>query len=588
LFNLIDRLESLETPGKVPGYKHCAGVLREQLGRRSAGLRSLGSGVYVGPVWTAAGCPFDTVFVVGMTEGRYPTAGISDPLLPDPLKREIDGDGRYLKTVERSIEESRQSFAAVLSSAGQVFMYWPSGVPGESREFGPARWFLGAVRLVSGEPLLQAGQLVHPGPTARGRATQTVRGLTMHRRSDSATLPADQAGDPREYDVLGARSWNLGGNDPTAFPLSRVVPSIADSAKFEIEQGGETWSAYDGKIDVGAIESEPGETPEIIGSATAFETYAACPYRYFLSRRLHVEPTEAPETELALDALSFGTLIHDVLEYFSLWRMGHVGDPPAKSEQEDRLRDAIEDHIEVLKEETPGRSEGAWQIEHTRAWLILRQWLRREPTTAAQPGMRQIEAEYAFGRRGAESAKGGPAVEVRTLSGKTVKFRGQVDRVDISDDGSRVIVYDYKSGGNTAYSKLEDDPIKKGTKLQLPLYSMAVAHKYPEADVSASYWFVRESGNDELKPSPNKYEKDRAESALAAAVETIVEGIDNGVFPARPGDSANWGDGGPSFENCRFCEYERVCPRSKARNWESKKGSDPALANYLNLAEDAE
>ena len=594
LFNLIDRLESLETPGNVPGYKHCAGVLREQLGRRSAGLRSLGSGVYVGPVWTAAGCPFEAVFVLGMTEGRYPTAGIPDPLLPDPLKREIDGDGQYLKTVERSIEESRQSFVSVLSSAGQVFMYWPGGVPGESRQFGPSRWFLEAVRLVSGEPLLQAGQLNNHGLTTREHTKQAIRGLTMHRRSDSATLPAEQAGDVREYDVLsarswGARSWDLGGNAPAAFPLSQLIPSIAGSVKFEVEQSGETWSVYDGNVELpeGKGESGPGVTSEIVGSATAFETYAACPYRYFLSRRLHVEPTDSPEPELALDALSFGTLIHDVLERFSLWRMGHAGGPPARAEQdqrqEDWLRDAIGNHIEALKEETPGRSEGAWQIERNRAWLILRQWLRREPTVAAHPEMRQVEAEYAFG-----SEQGGPAVVVRTLSGKTVRFRGQIDRVDISDDGRRVIVYDYKSGGNTAYSKLEDDPIKRGTKLQLPLYSMAVANKYPQADISASYWFVRESGNDELKPGPPQYDKDRAETALAAAVETIAEGIDNGVFPARPGESKNLGDGGPSFENCRYCEYERVCPRSKARLWESKKRSDPSLENYLDLAEGGE
>ena len=117
---------------------------------------------------------------------------------------------------------------------------------------------------------------------------------------------------------------------------------------------------------------------------------------------------------------------------------------------------------------------------------------------------------------------------------------------------------------------------------------MAVANKYPQADISASYWFVRESGNDELKPGPPRYDKDRAETALAAAVETIVEGIDNGVFPARPGESKNYGDGGPSFENCRYCEYERVCPRSKARLWESKKRSDPALENYVDLAEGGE
>ncbi len=602
LLTLIDRLKSLETPGKNPGYKHCAGVLREQLGRRSAGLRSLGSGVYVGPVWTAAGCPFDTVFVLGMTEGRYPTAGTSDPLLPDPLKRELDAEGRYLKTIERSIEESLKSYTSVLSGAGQVFLYWPGGVPGESRKFGPARWFLDAVRLVSGEPLLQAGQLIDRGVSARGNTADGIKGLKIHRRSDSLALPASDAGDMSEYDVLAARSWELqNGNldeySPEAFPLLQSIPSIADSVKFEIQQNGENWSVYDGKIDLrkkmGEV-SRDGVAQSIrTGSATAFETYAACPYRYFLSRRLDIEPTESPELEMALDALSFGTLIHDVLEKFSKWRMSKSEDPPVdisqeqdthqNQSQEDWLRDAVGRHIDLLREETPGRSEGIWRIERNRAWLILRQWLRREPTVAAQHEMHQVEAEYSFGRK-VGSEQGGPAVEVRTLSGKSVRFRGQIDRIDISDDGRRVIIYDYKSGGHGSYSKLKDDPIKRGTKLQLPLYSMAVAGKYPEAEISASYWFVRESGSDELKPGPARYDSRRAETALAAAVETIAEGIDNGVFPARPGDHTNYGDGA-SFENCAFCEYQRICPKSKARLWDSKKQSDPALENYVFLAE---
>ena len=61
------------------------------------------------------------------------------------------------------------------------------------------------------------------------------------------------------------------------------------------------------------------EETELSGSATAFETYAACPYRYFLSRKLRVEPTESPEEQQTLDPLVFGTLIHKILEIFANW-----------------------------------------------------------------------------------------------------------------------------------------------------------------------------------------------------------------------------------------------------------------------------
>jgi ATP-dependent helicase/nuclease subunit B len=588
LITLIERLETLTTTGAVePKFDHCAGVIREQLARRSAGLRSLGSGVYVGPVWTAAGCPFESIYVLGMSEGRYPSPGLTDPLFPDPLKREIDPEGAHLSTLDRKVAESHKAFISVIESAAQVFMYWPSGIPGESREFGPARWFLDAVREVSGEKLLQAGRLMD----------EEISGLDVRRRSDSAQLSSAGAADDHEYDVTGARNWVRDGKPSDTFPLSEDVSSIASSVEFESKQRGETWTEYDGKIDLSKNADSSSSNAEstaaqaaTVGSATAFETYAACPYRYFLSRRLRIEPTVSPEPEMALDALSFGTLIHDALEQFSLWRIGLFkagAEEPSKADQQNKLKSYTTAHIEQLKEEIPGRSEGAWRIEESRAWLLLRQWLRRESLTAGLPDMRQIEAEYSFGSETPDSDKG-PPVEVETELGTVVKFRGQVDRVDRSEDESRVIVYDYKSGSNNAYRGLDKDPVKKGTKLQLPLYSKAIAHKYPDADISAAYWFVRESGSGELHPAPEKYESDRAEKALTSAVGTIVDGIECGIFPARPGDPASWGESTEKFENCMFCEYARVCPKSKARLWESKKNSDSALKNYIDLAEDSE
>ncbi len=572
LEKLLDRLESLEGNGLKPHYEHCAGVLREQLDRRSAGLRSLGAGVYVGPVWTAAGCPFETVFVVGMSEGRYPSWGQTDPLLPDPLKRELDPEGNSLTTIQRRIETNRQAFISVVESANRAVFYWPSGIPGESREFGPARWFLDAVREVSGEDLLQAGRLIEGD----------VNGLTVKKRFSGSETTAAHAGDLHEYDVVSVRDWVSNEGEETSFPLVSLTPEIKDSLTLEQQRESSEWTEFDGKVAL--HDNDSGSEDFAVGSATAFETYAACPYRYFLSRRLNIEPTDSPEPEVALDALTFGTLIHDVLEKFSLWRMDQGDDAPSHSDQESWLRSSVERNIEQLKDETPGRSAGAWRIELSRAWLILRQWLRRERGVADHPNMRQVEAEYSFGSIGSSRRGSGPAVEVVTESGRSVRFRGQVDRVDISEDGSRVIVYDYKSGGNSAYSKLESDPVKRGTKLQLPLYSKAVGHKYPDAEIFASYWFVRENLS-ELKPYPLEYQNEKAESALGEVVGTIFSGIKSGVFPARPGNPAGWGESSESFENCMFCEYARVCPKSKSRLWHNKKGSDESLADYVDLAE---
>ena len=113
--------------------------------------------------------------------------------------------------------------------------------------------------------------------------------------------------------------------------------------------------------------------------------------------------------------------------------------------------------------------------------------------------MRQIEAEYSFGNDNQHS------VNIQTLSGQSIRFKGQVDRIDISKDGKKVIVYDYKSGSPVSYRNLTSDPVSRGKKLQLPIYTRAIARKYIDANVTAAYWFIDPP---ELRPRPDNYLQD--------------------------------------------------------------------------------
>src|SRR6202171_5784384 len=53
-------------------------------------------------------------------------------------------------------------------------------------------------------------------------------------------------------------------------------------------------------------------------SPSGVETWAACPFRYFLGRVLEVEPTERPEDDeaWAISPIDCGSLIHPILEEF--------------------------------------------------------------------------------------------------------------------------------------------------------------------------------------------------------------------------------------------------------------------------------
>ena len=557
LNKLLERLSGLDAIGVKPSISHCIDVLREQMNRKSAGIRSLGGGVYVGPLWTAAGCPFDQVFVLGMTEGSYPTISRSDPLLPDHLKKLIDPKEERLDTRSRSVADSNEQFQSVFASAGEIRMFWPRSQPSQARQMGPARWFISELQRISDREFISVDELLN----------HEISKLEETKVDDlSPTL----AGGASELGLLGALQWVHADLPAREFPPVVASNDLQQSLEFESRRSSPEWTKFDGKVRV-------EEELEMSGSATAFETYAACPYRYFISRKLKLEPTETPEEQTALDSLTFGTLIHEVLEEFSKWRFEQTDRSIPNEEKESKLSDELTTYFDKLKDEMPGRSEGSWELEFSRAWGLLRQWSRRESEIMQNQGMKQTHAEFGFGY-GEE-----PPVEITTSSGKTIRFRGQIDRIDVSDDKTQVHVYDYKSGSSASYEGLQKDSVKKGTKIQLPLYSIAARRLYPNAELGASYWFVRQPNKYEHFPLPEKFQEATAINRLESVVGVIAEGVNLGIFPANPG-SIQWIPGkGSTYESCGYCEFKKICPQSKDRLWRRKKYSDPALSDYVEM-----
>ena len=69
-------------------------------------------------------------------------------------------------------------------------------------------------------------------------------------------------------------------------------------------------------------------------------------------------------------------------------------------------------------------------------------------------------------------------------------MRGYVDRIDITPDGRRAWVIDYKTG--RAYDGMkDDDPLEGGTRLQLPAYMAAAADA---ETITPLYWFITAAG----------------------------------------------------------------------------------------------
>ena len=163
-----------------------------------------------------------------------------------------------------------------------------------------------------------------------------------------------------------------------------------------------------------------------------------------------------------------------------------------------------------------------------------------------------------------------------------IRFRGIIDRLDANSDGSAALVIDYKTGSSRPYANLDKDPIDRGKRLQLGVYSLAARSLYPDASlVRAAYWFTTTGGG--FRFYPQRYfdiGDETTAQRFRDGVGTIIDGIRQGVFPANPGNPS--GQGGP--ENCLFCDFDSLCPSRRTEIWERKR-SDPLLDSYRQLSD---
>ena len=208
-------------------------------------------------------------------------------------------------------------------------------------------------------------------------------------------------------------------------------------------------TAFDGVFEdadaVTAVGAWLDETSPL--SPTVLETYATCPYRFFMQRLLRATSRGAGDDRPAR-SLTRGDVIHRALEAF------------LSEHTPDDLRAgkvvALQSHLRTIADRILDEVESAglagapitWKRERAEIVDDLARWLERE---ISDPGtFPKREFEVAFGGSGAARDEASPLDdEPLTLAaaGTTVRLRGRIDR---GEPGERFRIIDYKSGRNRA------------------------------------------------------------------------------------------------------------------------------------------
>jgi len=531
-------------------------AIERELEAPAGRIGRFGDGVFTGRISDALGADFDVVFLLGMTEGLVPPRERDDPLLPDdersrapdvPLRTDRHG-------------EARRDYLAALASAPERVLVFPRADLRGQRGKLPAHWLLESASQLEGRSVFSTDldQLRRPWYTPVPSFEAALAGGSARASS-------------QEYDLSSLLHWTGGGGRSARdHYLALEEAALGTGLEAERERQGDDLTRWDGRIADASGLAPSAEQPV---SPTALQHWAACPFRYFLGHVLRVAETEKPEDTLTLSPLDRGNLVHAALEAFLREASVRASPEEPWSKDDRRLLLQIGERLcgEFEARGVTGRAL-LWRLERARVLRDLAGFLDKDEELRTRYRVVPADVELSFGLAGAKE----PAILV-PLDGGAVAFRGRIDRVDRAPDGSRLLVLDYKSGRlGEMYKKLDIDPVQRGRLLQLPVYGLAAQQRHGSDRVEAHYWFVTEQDGYELKGFPLGAE---AMGRFRDVLGTIVRGIGDGLFPARPGASRTDG-----FENCQICPFDHVCPRDRGRVWDRKQRA-PELREYVDLAE---
>jgi RecB family exonuclease len=525
--------------------------------------------VFVATTEEARGHCFDVVFVPGLAEKIFPQKVVEDPLLLDTARRKLSPDLPTNK--ERSDDERLALRLAVGAASKRVVLSYPRLDVEQARPRTPSFYGLEVLRVAEG----QLGDFEHLAKKAAGTAEARI--------GWPAPLEREDAIDEAEYDlallkdVLEKPESEVNGEGRYLIDANGANGHLARALRFRWMR----WDAKELRPSDGLVRPPPEAlaaihehtTDKRSFSPTALQNFAACPYRFLLSAVHKLAPREEPDAIEDMDALTKGSLVHEV-QYRLLKRLNEDGLLPITPATLERARERLDVELREVAREYHDRLSPAidrvWDDAISGIGADLREWLRRMlDERGDEGGWTPAHFELSFGLKDPRAQDVKSTDEpVRLDIG--LRLRGSIDLVERKGNGA-LRATDHKTGKVKA--KKDETVIGGGEILQPVLYALALEKLFPGAKV--------EDGVLYYCTSAGGFEKVRVpldESARAAAqmvAKTVSDALVKGFLPTAPNIEKK------GYSACTWCDFKPVCGPYEEIRTQKKK----AQARFKDLAE---
>lgn len=495
------------------------------------------------------GQSFKYIFISGLIDGDFPEYKQDNWLFTDFERKKILDQGIFLPQLTDQLEDERKFFLELVSATEKkIFLSSPKLNKDVSNK--GSSFIQEVVHLFSDGTIFES---------VFNQASPVLR----KDKIDEAFLTQLFALDTKDANTI------LDDNllDLSDIDLQRINKLYQRARNIKLRHS-RFFTSYDGMISDGKILNNLNErfNAKRSHSISQINEYAQCPFKFFCKRILNL--AEVKEPILRLEALDFGNLFHQILFQFYREFPGW---------EEEKLESALvrlqNTANSIFENSTVGfhLTPDLWEIYQNEIYETLEQLIIFEYDEAKKQGyhLKPSYFEVSFGLKEEYQEAGtlnySEPLIIRAVNANeepvNIKFAGKIDRIDLTQDGKYMIIYDYKLGGRSGFSEIEN-----GLDLQLPIYVKAAQMIFgPEIKILGAGYFsllkcdrksgMWQNGKDDLIPV-SKRSKSYLDSECWSKMLTLtdeyilayLQQIRTGVFrvlPRRP---------------CpEYCEFKAIC-----------------------------
>ncbi len=491
-----------------------------------------GQGVMVLDAMAARGLSFKALFLLGVNDKEFPRYIREDPFLRDRHRRVLQTTlGFKIDEKLSGYDEETLLFALLCHSATQRLSLSFQRADDSGRQLAASPFLAEGAKL--------AGFSEVPTDTLPRRLTERV----ARRPTLRQWLP------PREV----AQWIAMRGQDPA--PLLRATDgedSIfghALQALERLEEEGSCLTAYDGLT--GPLPSLWSRLSDRGIAPTPLERYARCPFQFFASDVLRLEParlTIAQEPEPAL----MGSLCHSALRncYESLLSAGWPSLAAAPADVKSRcVEDAVTRAAILYEQQHRTGPYLLWELAKEQVRMLIAAVVETEAAAWSAEPYLPIAFEV--------DATG--TIPVASDEHSVLKIHGRVDRVDRHRDSGAIRIMDYKYKVGGAMQPEDRNLLQsavRGKRLQPPLYACLNLPGLGAAQ-EVQLLFIAPHWASPVERSGYHAATWSSESGrlIGRTLDQLLQGIREGRFPILP-DSY-----------CQTCEYRVACRREHQPTW---------------------